>query len=199
MTVSSFIASFLHVCIHHLLSTLYAGPLIQYPASWTGNRNRCLLLWFSKHWPCKLLVSALPSPRSTELHPQVWGSTYGFPRILCWGALWSLCSEQRTALAGISTQQGPHLLSLGSLDIACSYRCGPAIHGFGFESWLCLLALCLEQVTFPLWATLSLSLSPYLKRGQYNLPHGVARRTEEDHVGLALNIESGMQEALTEL
>lgn len=27
------------------------------------------------------------------------------------------------ALAGISTQQGPHLLSLGSLDIACSYRC----------------------------------------------------------------------------
>lgn len=121
VTVSSITASFLHVCIHHLLSTLYAGPLTQHPASWTGNWNRCLLLWFSKQWPCKLQVSALPSPRGTELHPQVWGSTYGFPRSLCWGVLWSLGSEQRMALAGISTQQGPHFLSLGSLDIACSY------------------------------------------------------------------------------
>lgn len=60
-------------------------------------------------------------------------------------------------------------------------------------------SLCVLSKLLYLWEALSLSLSPYLKSGQYDLPHGVAMRIHWDHVALAFNIDPGVQEGHTEL
>lgn len=171
---------FLHISIYHLLSTsqLSLHP-IHYPASWTGNWNRCLFYLVFK----QLTLQAPSLHSSAPVAVCMMSSTLslGNPHIdslevFAWDCVGPCgkCKEQIWWILALSGD--PDSCPEGLLT-AYRYGRAPAICGFGFEFLLCLLALCLEfwlcllalylkQVTLLLWAALSLSLPPYWKLGQ---------------------------------
>lgn len=185
--------------IHHLLSisTLFLRPTC-YPTPGPGTETGT---WFSKYWPYKFLVSALPAPAAVCMMSTTLSLEHPYAdslEVLAWDRVGSCGPSKEQLLTDMSTQQGPHVLSHGPLDslLVWAGTCYPWL-------WVWVLTLLTSSVS---WASNLTSLSCSKSQSASLLKMKAIEPASwgccEDSVrsaGLALSTEPHIREALTEL